>query len=50
MTASRNLRFDVLTATYMNMVVFRNVAARSLVDTNRRLRESYCLHYQGAIY
>jgi hypothetical protein len=30
------------------MAVFRDVAACSLVDTDRRFRGAYCLQYQGA--
>jgi hypothetical protein len=41
------VRFEVLTATSMEMAVFWDVAPCSLVDTGRRLREAYCLQHQG---
>jgi hypothetical protein len=31
----------------MKMIVFRDVAPCSLVDTDRRFRDAYCLHHQG---
>jgi hypothetical protein len=41
------VRFKVLTATSMKMTVFSDVAPCSLVDTDRRFRDAYCLHHQG---
>jgi hypothetical protein len=31
----------------MKMTVFWDVALCSLVETNRRFRDTHCLHYQG---
>jgi hypothetical protein len=31
----------------MKMTVFCDVAPCSLVETDRRFRDSYCLHHQG---
>jgi hypothetical protein len=39
--------FQILTAASMKMTVFWNVAPCSLVEIDRRFRDSYCLHHQG---
>jgi hypothetical protein len=41
------VRFQVLTAASMKMVVFWVVAPCSLVNLYRRFRGSCCLHHQG---
>jgi hypothetical protein len=39
------VRFQVLTATSMQMVVFWDVSPCSLVEIDQRFRGAYCLHY-----
>jgi hypothetical protein len=41
------VRFKVLTAMSMKMVVFWDVAPRSLVDTDRHFGGVYYLYHQG---
>jgi hypothetical protein len=41
------VRFQILTATSMNIAVFWNVATCILVDIYRRFRRSFCLRHQG---
>jgi hypothetical protein len=38
-------RFQILTATSMEMAVFWDVAQCSLVDIDKRFRGAYCLHH-----
>jgi hypothetical protein len=40
----RDVTFQVLTAASMKMTAFWDVAPRSLVEVDRRLRGAYCLH------
>jgi hypothetical protein len=42
------MRFQVLTLASMKMAVFWDVATCNLVEIDRRFRDAYCLHYQGA--
>jgi hypothetical protein len=44
-TSKNFLRFQVLTSTSMNVAVFWDVAPRSLVETERRFRGTYCFHH-----
>jgi hypothetical protein len=39
------VKFKVLTAASMKMIVFRNIAPCSLGDTGRDFRGAYCLHH-----
>jgi hypothetical protein len=41
------VRFQVLAAASMNMAVFWDVAPCSLVESDRRFRDAYCLYRQG---
>jgi hypothetical protein len=43
------MRFQVLLATSMKMVVFWVFAPCSLMDIDQRFRGVYCLHNQGAL-
>jgi hypothetical protein len=45
---SRQMRFEVHTATRMKMTVFWDVAQCSLIDIDRRFRGAYCLTH-GAL-
>jgi hypothetical protein len=47
--ASDLVRFEVLTATNMNMDVFLDLEFCSLTEIHRRFRGAYCLHYQGNV-
>jgi hypothetical protein len=41
------MRFKVLTATSMKMIVIWDAAPCSLVEIDQHFRGSYCLHHQG---
>jgi hypothetical protein len=41
------VRFQVVTVMNMNMTVFWDAAACSMVDVNRRFRDACCFHQQG---
>jgi hypothetical protein len=39
------VNFDFLTVTCLKMVALSDVATCSLVNTDRRFRDAYCLHH-----
>jgi hypothetical protein len=41
------VRFQVLTVAGIKMTVFCDVPSCSLVEVDRRVRGSFCLHHQG---